>query len=367
MRHDSHPTACDNCQAPLHGAYCHACGQAAHNPLRSFAHAVEDIFESFWHLDGRIFRTLRELWVPGRIARNYLDGQRVRYLPPLRLFVILSVFAFFVARLSLGQDGSLLEVNAPASRFAALDQVSAVEQQRDALLAELSVPDATQPAVTQALETTRAAIDHAAQQRIAQLQGLAPPPAPATLSLQIGQDTGERWHPVDNPVDVTWLPEAANRAINQRLERIEHNLQPGQDRVQMLMDKFLAALPAALFVMMPLLALVLRLVYLRRDMGYLEHVVVALYSHAWLLTALLVGSAASALAGWSGVALLGRAAGLLSTLLWLTVPVYLWLMQRRVYGGRLLPHTLRYLATGSVYGVLVLLATAYAAFASLSS
>lgn len=367
MRHDSHPTACDNCQARLHGAYCHACGQAAHNPLRSFAHAVEDIFESFWHLDGRIFRTLRELWVPGRIARNYLDGQRVRYLPPLRLFVILSVFAFFVARLSLGQDGSLLEVNAPASRFAALDQVSAVEQQRDALLAELSVPDATQPAVTQALETTRAAIDHAAQQRIAQLQGLAPPPAPATLSLQIGQDTGERWHPVDNPVDVTWLPEAANRAINQRLERIEHNLQPGQDRVQMLMDKFLAALPAALFVMMPLLALVLRLVYLRRGMGYLEHVVVALYSHAWLLTALLVGSAASALAGWSGVALLGRAAGLLSTLLWLAVPVYLWLMQRRVYGGRLLPHTLRYLATGSVYGVLVLLATAYAAFASLSS
>lgn len=70
---------------------CHACGQSAHNPNKHLGHAIEEVFESFWHLNGRIFRTLRDLLVPGRIARHYLDGQRVSYVQPLRLFVILTL------------------------------------------------------------------------------------------------------------------------------------------------------------------------------------------------------------------------------------------------------------------------------------
>ncbi|MGN0863196.1 MAG: hypothetical protein ACI4N1_07745, partial [Stenotrophomonas koreensis] len=66
----------------MHGAYCQHCGQAAHNPLKSLAHAIEDVYESFWHLDGQIFRTLYEPWIRGRIASNYLGGQRVRICRP---------------------------------------------------------------------------------------------------------------------------------------------------------------------------------------------------------------------------------------------------------------------------------------------
>ncbi len=83
---DSAHAACENCNTALHGHYCHRCGQSAHNPLKHVGHAIEEVFESFWHLDGRIFRTLRDLWVPGRIALNYLMGRRVGYVQPLRLF-----------------------------------------------------------------------------------------------------------------------------------------------------------------------------------------------------------------------------------------------------------------------------------------
>ena len=99
--HDAvHASACENCQTPLQGGFCHVCGQNAHNPLRSFGHAVEEVFESFWHLDGRIFRTLRTLLSPGRLANAYLAGHRAPYVAPLRLFVILSVLTFFVAQLT---------------------------------------------------------------------------------------------------------------------------------------------------------------------------------------------------------------------------------------------------------------------------
>lgn len=361
------PADCQNCFSPLAGAYCHQCGQAAHNPLSSFAHAVEDVFESFWHLDGRIFRTLRELWIPGRTARNYLDGQRVRYLPPLRLFVILSLFAFFIARLSVSADTQLVQFQDNDDPFIALVTPAEVVAQREELLADLSLDGDSPLPARAALQAARQNIIDTAEKRLAVLENRAPRDTKdVQLNLQLGQ-AADKWHPQDNPVAATWLPAWANKAINQRLERMNANLRNGKDRAQFLMDRFIAALPSALFVMMPLLALVLRLVYLKRPMGYLEHLVVALYSHAWLLTALLIGCGASVLAHASGMAVLISASSLLSSLLWLSVPVYLWQMQRRVYGGHWAANTLRFLLTGSIYGVFVLLATSYALLVGLTS
>ena len=100
---------CENCATPLQGDYCHACGQPVHSPTRHFGHAIEEVLESFWHLDGRVFRTLRDLMVPGRIARNYLAGQRVRYIAPLRLFVILSLLTFFIGKLVVHVDGQPIQ------------------------------------------------------------------------------------------------------------------------------------------------------------------------------------------------------------------------------------------------------------------
>ncbi|HEY4582133.1 MAG TPA: DUF3667 domain-containing protein, partial [Lysobacter sp.] len=151
--HADTPTACENCGAVLQGAFCHACGQNAHNPLRNIAHAIEDVFESFWHLDGRVFRTLRDLLLPGRVACNYLAGQRVRYIPPLRLFVVLTVLTFFVGRLvfadaagpgvvriGTGADGQE-EVRVdrkPGSTFADAATVEEVVRRRDEALEGLA-------------------------------------------------------------------------------------------------------------------------------------------------------------------------------------------------------------------------------------
>lgn len=75
---------CENCHAPLQGQYCHPCGQSRHSPTRHFGHAIEEVFESFSHPDGRVWRALRDLVVPGRVARDYLAGHRARHIAPLR-------------------------------------------------------------------------------------------------------------------------------------------------------------------------------------------------------------------------------------------------------------------------------------------
>src|SRR5690606_26236476 len=79
---------CENCRTALRGGYCHLCGRPEASPSRHGGHAVEEVFVSFWLLGGLIFLTLQLLWIPARIAIEYLAGNRVRYVAPMRLFVI---------------------------------------------------------------------------------------------------------------------------------------------------------------------------------------------------------------------------------------------------------------------------------------
>jgi hypothetical protein len=86
--------ACLNCGSALAGAYCHACGQAAHvhRTLGAFWH---DLAHSVLHFEGKIWRTLPLLaWRPGELTRRYVEGQRARFVSPMALFLF-SVFVMF--------------------------------------------------------------------------------------------------------------------------------------------------------------------------------------------------------------------------------------------------------------------------------
>lgn len=88
---------CGNCGTTLSGAYCSACGQAAHihRSLLSLGH---DILHGVFHFEGRIWRTVPELFFhPGRLTRRYIDGERAKFVSPMALFlfVVFLMFAVF--------------------------------------------------------------------------------------------------------------------------------------------------------------------------------------------------------------------------------------------------------------------------------
>lgn len=335
------PAACENCAAPLHGHFCHECGQSVVNPVRDVRHALEEVFESFWHLDGRVFRTLRELAVPGRVARNYLAGQRVRYIAPLRLFLILSLVTFFVGRLLLGSADLSGKVSVHAADSAA--------------------PQAT-------LTATGATIRESAEPRLSQLRGAqaSGPPAPAPIESRL-RFNGQPWHPQTNPARLDGLPDWANEWFNHKIGRAQANVQRMAGDPALVLQAALAVVPSVLFVLMPLLALLLKLVYLGSGRLYLEHLVVALYSHIWLLLTLLgifvlaaLGEAARAALPW-----LASTLDFVKGLLMAWTPLYLLLMQKRVYGERWLLTTIKWLLVGSVYFFLVGIGATYAILAGL--
>ena len=103
----THERACLNCGTPLTGAYCHECGQHGHihRTLGAFFH---DLLHSVFHVEGRLWRTLPLLaWRPGELTRRYIEGERMRFVSPMALFLF-TVFLMFAV---LGSFGTVKKVD----------------------------------------------------------------------------------------------------------------------------------------------------------------------------------------------------------------------------------------------------------------
>src|SRR5947208_16464859 len=89
-------THCENCGAPLAGRYCTQCGQAAIDYRRSFRYVIVDVLDSFLNWDSKFFATIGWLIArPWHLTNEFLAGRRVRYLHPLRLYLLASILFFF--------------------------------------------------------------------------------------------------------------------------------------------------------------------------------------------------------------------------------------------------------------------------------
>src|ERR1700689_1016640 len=91
------PARCKNCDAVLLGRFCSNCSQAANVHVPTTRELVHELLEGITHSDSRLWRTLTTLWFkPGKLTTEFIAGRRVAYLPPFRLYLVLSVILFLM-------------------------------------------------------------------------------------------------------------------------------------------------------------------------------------------------------------------------------------------------------------------------------
>ena len=264
---------CGDCLAVVTGIYCAQCGQKQKSPVRHFRQLAGEFFNDVLNLDARLLDTLKTLlFRPGRLSTEYFADRRTRYLGPIKLYFLLSIVAFFLIQQSLD---TAVEAEAAATEVA----------------------------------SDKADTDD--------------------MNFTIGNFNGKAWDAKSNPIAVSWLPEAANALMNERLARLENTVRQ-KDWTQ-LMHAGLAATPQALLLLLPFFALLLKLAYLFRKRLYMEHLIVALHNHAFLLLAISIGLVLSAMSGWVATGWWPTLFGLLSSLLAFWVPAYFLIGLKHIY------------------------------------
>ena len=351
--------ACANCGTALLGDHCYACGQPVKGLVRHFSSLVGDVLDSVFEWDGRTPRTLWPLLArPGYLTLEYIAGRRIRYVSPFRLFFFIAVVTFFIGKLTLSFGGENPVQLGGDSGIETARDIAEVEQARDRALARLAAEraelapkiavaedDARIPnvgAITglrtadAALQASETAIRAQADERIAAFrkaeQTGGPPPVPRLHRLQFSGS--EPWDAETNPVRIASLPGFANDWINRQIGRLEKNIPRLQEDPDLFKDAVLGAIPSTLFLLLPLFALMLKVAYVFKRRLYMEHLIVALHSHAFLCLALLLMFVTMGLEHWLAPTQLAAliAFDLVEAAIWIWMPLYLLLMQKRVYG-----------------------------------
>ena len=206
--------ACKNCGTTTQGNYCQQCGQATHLHVPSAREFLHEFIAHYLALEGKLWKSLGKLIArPGFLTREYIEGRRVRYLEPLRLYLTFSIIFFAIFKLS-NVEVVQFEDGTPA-RAAAL----AEGRLKDTLFGPASPKQA-------------ANMERAMQQVVEKARGMHP-----VLGDKVAQFAAP-------------TPAAQRAAFKQA---------------------FYSYTPYAIFAMLPLFALYLKILYLGSGRRYGEH------------------------------------------------------------------------------------------------
>lgn len=257
----SESSPCLDCGAEAKGSYCSNCGQKRSDPTRIplkelFAEGLGNLLG----LDSRLRRTLPLLLLkPGELTAEYNRGRRTRYVPPLRLFLFLSVALltlmsftdFSLSTTTTNPEGGESEVIAfswnRGQEESSSSQITAISE--DPSVSSTEAP--LSPRDSEALEEGESAL----------LESVGEP-----TPKEPGEET-------DGEEDDEVLD--------------EEGLQRG----------FLDYLPQGLFLMTPLFGFYLFVLFRRRFPFYAPHFIFSLHYHAFLFALIIAVSGTRMLFG----------------------------------------------------------------------
>lgn len=255
--------ACPNCGAVKQGRFCAVCGQNDRDYLRSLFPIVFQVLAETFEADSRVWRTMYALFLrPGFLSLEFSRNRRAHYLSPFRLYLFTSLLFFLVLSLSVERedgkrpDGAVgaSEDDDPTEKSVPTVRIRGVEL----------VGDDPSEAVPAAIATLKRHLDEERGRQIDEIMA-RPDSSPSRGLLQVnawglaGADEG-----LDSPLDIF---------LAGQLVDVLHAPWP------MVRDRFVGYLPVAMFCVLPLYALMLKLLFVRHHRFYAEHLVFSMHIH----------------------------------------------------------------------------------------
>jgi len=313
---------CLNCGAHLRGQYCGTCGQRSRSRLISLWELISDAFGDLLELDSRLWQTLVPLMNrPGQLTHDYLQGRRARYMPPFRMYLVLSLLFFVVAFFDPREElGLFFEPEAEQTTKEEADEADEVRRQ---VLEELAAEGLVSENDNAEGGGFRLNFDDEDGD-----------------DIELDEDCNVTSSDIEDMPD--WL---ARRLTPERLKRVCERTQI--DGGQAFADKLLDNVPAALIVLLPLMAFVLKALYPLSKRYYVEHLLFFVHFHAFFFLILSMQVLFARLAVLLSVP--ETAVTLVLVVASFYIPVYLFISMRRVYGqGRIITF-IKYIALVIAY------------------
>jgi hypothetical protein len=364
-------THCENCGEQLRGHYCSNCGQAAVSYHRSFRHVVVDVLDSFLNWDSKFIRSIGLLlWKPGWLTNQFLEGRRVRFVHPLRLYLLVSIAFFLCARLIPVSDTRSIrrEDMTPEQRALFDEKMAKLKDKKKHSLFNFSSNDKKneQPSAT-ATPTPSLSATPTDQTSPAEAQTSATPSEPDAAINEIAKEAdeiarektkdgphiqfGNDKHGPKTPFEI-WMQ-----------QRIKDQIGEDGSKGRVFLQTLQSNLSTMMLFCIPLFAFILKILYLRQKRFYIEHLVYALNIHAFFYLATILVVFISIGLHW---VIPGTPQVLLTLLLSFLVFVQVFISIRRVYRQGWFMSLFKFAFGGFVYLFVLAVGVAATAFVTLA-
>ena len=309
-------TNCENCHAPLSGPYCAQCGQPAIDYRRSFGSLLLDAADAFFNLDERFLKSFGLLLVkPWRLTNDFVEGKRVRHVHPLRVYLIASVIFFLV--INYLARGAHFQKESTDSDHAALiitdaspgPKSDAEKFARD-LRQEIRAANAAQEVSPSGSVTPAPSSGVSPPGSVGASPPAKPKPAKKNIFSELDEDK-------DLSPFARWVK-----------DRAEEKIGPTGDRGDLFLKALIQNLAPMVLCCIPLFALVLKILFIFKRRYYIDHLVFALHTHAFVFLSTVVIIGIGFLLAWKAPLPL---VPLVCTFLSFAVLVQLLIAIRKVY------------------------------------
>jgi uncharacterized protein DUF3667 len=355
-------THCENCGAELQGHWCAKCGQPAIEYRRSFRYVVSDLLNEFLNWDSKFFTTIALLIVkPWRLTNEFLAGKRVRYVNPLRLYLLASILFFFAV--NYGAKGIRIDpTKFPEEKRA--EVAAAIADKRDEIEAELKKENLTPEQRRKAQKALEYLTKPTSSATTTPTPEETPSPSAARGASPTAESGGQqKYGPVGDRPFVVFDDAKSTTPFESWIEgRAKEKMGEHGTKMGLFISTLLSNLPYMMLCCIPLFALVLKLLYIRRGRFYIDHLIYALHIHSFFYAAvMLIVLLTIGLNRFSP----GAIAGWLIAFLWIAFVTQIFLSIRYVYRQGWFFSILKFLFGGLIYLMVLVLALAATFFATL--
>gem|GEM_PF-295732 len=280
-RHEHTQPYCLNCYYPLQRAahFCSNCGQRRTDGKVTFGQLISEFFSAAFNLDNKIFRTLRDLFVPGKLTKAYFKGQHKRYVHPVRFFLVTLIFAIAMVGLEMTED-KFTGMRKPVDRITKEIDKKAFLIQLDTLSPKVIAQNAHPQAIA-ALDSLKALM-HQNDSKSDTIDVMNSKGGfqlfPYKKAILMAKSDIIAYY-AEDLVDMYRIEGYWDRIYIQQQIRVYKN-------PEKLLPNALRSSTWSLLLMMPILALVLALFYIRRHYYYVEHLVFSFHIHSFVFLAL---------------------------------------------------------------------------------
>ena len=265
---------CLNCHHPLapDAKYCHQCAQKNTDGKVTFLEMLEEFSDTVFNLDSRIFRTIGLLFIPGKLTSEYFKGRHKSYVHPLRMFLGTTIFLLAAATYKIGNPDFMGMQDERAKIEVRLKQeeiYTRLDTLRQQAKAEFTNPIAHTALDSLVLRTTKSSnLSYKDSISIGEYHN-----ASFSTSLRVAS-TDLMELSTNDILDKYQVEGTFNRLfISQQIRLRKSGANFGAF--------MLGNISWMLFLMMPVLALILKLLYWRKGCYYIEHLIFSFHTHSF--------------------------------------------------------------------------------------